>query len=68
MKTERTVPRMPRQLHQCASCGALVPHHAVTATHPEGEGRALWMCRDRDACHRRNQTNVDQLNRTGEQP
>ncbi len=52
---------MPPLLHRCASCGALMPRAALTASHPEGEGRPLWYCRDRDACHRRTEANVAAL-------
>lgn len=56
---------MPAQLYRCASCGALMPRHALTATQPEGGGRRLWMCLDRQACRRRNESNVNKPNRTG---
>ena len=52
---------MARQLHRCASCGALVARAALTVSHPEGPGRSLWYCKDRLACSRRNQANVDAL-------
>lgn len=55
---------MPAEMFRCASCGALMPRHALTATHPQSGGRRLWMCTDRDACHRRNEANVDALRRT----